>query len=30
MPAEVVRGTRSLLGERDWAKLAAALGPQTA
>ena len=30
MPAEVVLGTRSLLAERDWAKLAAALGPQTA
>ena len=27
MPAEVVLGTRPLLGERDWAKLSAALGP---
>lgn len=30
MPAEVVLGMRSLLAERDWAKLTAALGPQTA
>ena len=30
MPAEVVLGTRSLLAERDWAKLTAALGPQMA
>jgi hypothetical protein len=27
LPAEVVLGTRPLLGERDWAKLTAALGP---